>query len=96
MSFEEEFEKFLNAQNQQASGQRAELLNREMTGERKMFEKVLWPVFQTFQGFVLEYEIVFGSGIKGYVDAFYEPLGLVFESEGYLVHAGEITRQIQL
>ncbi|TVY09446.1 hypothetical protein [Paenibacillus cremeus] len=32
------------------------------------------------------------TGIKIYVDVFYEPLGLALESEGFAVHAGNVTR----
>ncbi|WP_168123613.1 hypothetical protein [Paenibacillus sp. HB172176] len=93
MSFEQEFNLFLEEQRAGAQGQRLEMLNRDLVGERKMFKEVLWPVFQTFEGFVMEYEVVCSTGIRVYVDAYYEPLGLAFESEGFAVHADKVTRE---
>lgn len=57
-----------------------------------MFETVLWPAFRSFDGFSLEYEIRSTSGVNIYIDAFYHPLQLAFESEGFVPHAEKITR----
>lgn len=90
--FEKEFEKFLSIQKQSATGHRLELLNRRLTGEKKMLEVVIWPVLQSFDGVTMEYELTSLAGNKIYIDAFYAPLGLAFESEGFASHAETITR----
>lgn len=92
MSFESEFKKFVEAQKKGAKGRRLEMLEKDMTGEEKLFRELIWPVFQSFDGFILQYEMVSASGITMYIDAFYVPLGLAFECEGFVVHAETITR----
>lgn len=57
-----------------------------------MFEAVLWPTLKSFEGVVLEYEIVSLSGMRIYIDAFYEPLGIAFDSDGYVSHGENLTR----
>lgn len=91
-NFDVEFEAFLLEQKKTAKGRRLEMLQKDLTGERKMFSEVLWPVFKSFHGFILEHEIVNTGGFSIFMDAFYEPLGLAFESEGYAYHAENITR----
>lgn len=90
--FEEEYVKFLDEQRQSATGMRLEMLQRDLTGTKKLLSSVLWPVLKSFEGLILEYEIVSMSGVKIYIDVFYEPLRLSFESEGFVVHAEKITR----
>ncbi|XEC96099.1 hypothetical protein AB6A23_05940 [Paenibacillus tarimensis] len=90
--FEQEFKKFLQEQKRTATGGRLEQLNKDLTGEKKMIGEVLWPVLQSFEGLTLEYELISTSGVRIYIDAFYEPLGLAFESEGYIAHAEKISR----
>lgn len=92
MEFAQEWDKFLQRQIQTAKGARLERLRKELAGEKKMFQEVLWPVFQTFEGFTLEYELLSTSGAVIYMDAFYEPLRMVFESDGFVPHAANITR----
>jgi hypothetical protein len=90
--FEQEFARFLEEQKKSASGLRLEQLQKDNMGEKKLLEAVLWPVFKSFDGFTLEYELVSTSGVRIFIDAFYEPLGFAFESEGFAVHAGNIPR----
>lgn len=92
MDFEREWTAFLERERKTAGGRRLERLMSELAGEKKMFESVLWPVFRSFEGFSLEYEIKFPSGVSIFVDALYHPLRLAFESEGYAPHAETITR----
>lgn len=48
---------------------------------------------QSFEGVTLEHELTSLSGNKIYIDAFYAPLGLALESEGFASHAEMITRE---
>ncbi|MDQ6420291.1 hypothetical protein RB620_12680 [Paenibacillus sp. LHD-117] len=84
---------FFGEQKQDADARRLEMLERDLLGTKRMFSEVLWPVFSTLDGFQLEHRIVGGSGVSMYIDAFYEPLGLAFESEGFAFHAENITRE---
>lgn len=92
MRFNREWEAFLERERMSATGRRLERLNGQLVGERKMFETVLWPTFQSFDGFSLEHEIKSASGVNIYIDAVYHPLQLAFESEGFVPHAEKITR----
>lgn len=92
MSFDTEFKRFVEAQKRGAKGRHLELLEKDMAGEEKLFREVLWPVFQSFDGFVMQYEMIGFTGVTMYIDAFYEPLGIAFESEGFVAHAENITR----
>jgi hypothetical protein len=91
--FETEFNKFYEAQCRSASGQRLEQLRKELTGEKKLLSSVLWPVFKSFEGLTLEYELATISGVRIFIDVFYQPLRLAFESEGFSAHAGNIARE---
>jgi hypothetical protein len=90
--FEEQYGKFLEEQRRSASGVRLEHLQKDLTGEKKLLNEVLWPVLKSFDGLIMEHEIVSMSGVRIYIDVFYEPLKLAFESEGYIAHAENITR----
>lgn len=90
--FEEAFGRFLEEQRSSASGQRLERLHKDLTGEKKMLGEVVWPVLRSFEGITLEYEIISLTGVKIYIDAFYEPLRWALESEGFVPHAQNITR----
>ena len=90
--FEQAFDRFLKEQQRQASGQRLEMLRRDMTGTKKLLESTLWPVLKTFDGMTLEYEMTSASGVKIYGDVYVAQLDAVFESEGFVVHAENITR----
>jgi hypothetical protein len=92
MMFELEYETMLEEQKRQASGMRLEMLNKQAEGERKLLVDVVLPVFRTTKGLILEYEFVTLTGIKAYIDAFYEPLEIGFEGEGFVAHAQNITR----
>jgi hypothetical protein len=91
--FEHEFNQFLDAQRHSAKGQRLEQLKKDLTGEKKLLKEVLWPVLNSFDGLIMEHELVSTTGVKIFIDVFYEPLGIAFESEGYVVHAENITRE---
>lgn len=92
MSFEQEWERFYAAHLRSAKGARLEHLKREKSGEKKLFEVLAWPIFRSFEGWILEFEIVSSNGLRIYVDAYYEPLRFFLECEGYAVHADTITR----
>lgn len=92
LKFEQEWDSFLQDQMRSASGRRLERLKVDLTGEKKLFREVLWPVFRSFDGFTLEHELMSNSGITIFVDAFYHPLNFVFESDGFVPHAERITR----
>jgi hypothetical protein len=91
--FEDAFNDFLYKQRRTASGQRLEQLNKDLTGEKKLMKEVLWPILQTFDGLSMEHELVSTTGVKIYLDVLYEQLGIAFESEGFVVHAENITRE---
>ena len=91
MEFEEAFVRFLEKQREEAVGVRLQRLSGDLTGEKKLL-KMLWMVFRTLDGFRLEHEITSSSGYKIYIDVFYEPLGLAFECDGFIVHAELISR----
>lgn len=90
--FEREFKRFVEEQKGGAVGRRLEMLEKDMIGEEKLFKEVLWPVFGSFKGFVMQYELVTLTGVMIYVDAFYEPYRIAFESEGFVAHAENISR----
>jgi hypothetical protein len=92
MMFEQEYEMLLARQRKSASGQRLEMLNKDLSGTQKLLEVVVWPVLKSFEGITLEYELVSSKGAKIYIDVYYQPLKLAFESEGFVVHAEKITR----
>lgn len=83
---------FIEKQRKTAKGQRLEMLQRDLSGTIKLLTDLLLPVFGTLEGFHLEYEIVGTNGVKLYADVFYEPLGLVFECDGYVPHVELMTR----
>ncbi len=93
VEFETEYERFLEKQRRSATGRRLEMLQRDMTGEKKLLKEVIWPVLRSFEGILLEYELISTTGVKIYVDVFYLPLGIIFEVEGFVVHAEKITRE---
>ncbi|WP_276356382.1 hypothetical protein [Cohnella caldifontis] len=90
--FEEAWETFLACQKAEATGMRREMLDRDLTGTKKLCE-ALWRVFGTFEDLELEHELVSETGVKIYVDVYHRKLGIAFEAEGYVVHAEKITRE---
>ncbi|MHA6483652.1 hypothetical protein ACX1C1_17325 [Paenibacillus sp. strain BS8-2] len=92
-TFDAEFEVFVEEQKKAASPRRLEMLERDLTGTIRLFKEILWPVFQTFDGFELEYELTTPSGVKIFVDVVYEPFEFAFECEGFSAHAEMITRE---
>jgi hypothetical protein len=92
MSYDALFDQFVREQLREATGKRLEMLQKDLLAEKKMFQEVLWPAFRTFKAFTMQFEIVTFTGVSIYIDAFYEPLGIAFESEGFVAHAENITR----
>lgn len=90
--FEEAYHKFWLEQCRQASGQRLERLQKDLTGEKKLLKEVVWPVLKSFDNLTLEYEIMSISGVKIFIDVYEHPHSIGFESEGFVVHAENITR----
>ncbi|BBI33205.1 hypothetical protein [Cohnella abietis] len=90
--YKSEYAELLEEQKSSATGARLEQLNKQGEGEKKLCEEIIGPVLKTFKGIVLEKEIVTLSGVKVYIDAYYEPLRFGFEGEGFVVHAENITR----
>ncbi|MCC3376101.1 hypothetical protein [Cohnella sp. REN36] len=91
-SLEQQVDDFLEAQKEVAMGQRLEMMQGDLSGTRKLLPAVLLPVSGTFRGLTLVYEMVSLSGARISIDAFYEPLGIAFEAEGYVAHHERITR----
>jgi very-short-patch-repair endonuclease len=89
---ESEFDRLWTEQMRSARGQRLEMLRKDKTGERKLFDEVLRPVFGTTDGLVMEYELTSTSGVKIYMDFYFEQMRCAIESDGYAVHAENITR----
>ncbi|CAI6045772.1 hypothetical protein [Cohnella sp. JJ-181] len=83
---------FIDRQRKSATGRRLEMLQRDLSGTIKLFTDILLPVFGTLEGFHLEYEIVSASGVKIYADVYYEPLGIIFECDGFVPHVEMMTR----
>ncbi|WP_156926720.1 hypothetical protein [Cohnella panacarvi] len=89
---EEIIDKYIEEQRASARGQRKELLERDLTGTKKLLEH-LWTVLVSFEGITLEYEFVGANGERNYIDVYYEPLAIGFECEGFVPHAETITRR---
>jgi hypothetical protein len=53
--FQEACNQFLEEQKTGAHGQRLEMLNRDLSGTKKVLEVAVWPVLKTLTGLVLEY-----------------------------------------
>lgn len=77
------YAKLMDEQRRHAAGMRLEQLKKHSAGEKKLLETVVWPVLKSFEGVILEHEIISLTGVKIYIDAFYEPLGFAFESDGF-------------
>lgn len=91
-SFEEAFDRFLQEQRSSAKGSRRERLDKVGAGEKLLLKEIIWPIFKSFDGFHLEYEILGVNGVKLYLDVFNSSLGIVSECDGFVVHAETITR----
>ncbi|KRE75053.1 hypothetical protein [Paenibacillus sp. Soil750] len=90
--FEKEYAIFWEEQVRHASGQRLEMLQRDLTGTKKLLEEALLPVLGSLDGLVLEYEMTSLSGVKIYGDVFHPNLRTVFEEDSFITHAEKITR----
>ncbi|REK77482.1 hypothetical protein [Paenibacillus paeoniae] len=90
--FEKQFEAFLVEQKSKASPRRLEMLERDLTGTVKLLREVIWPIFRSFDGFELEYEMKSSNGVSMFIDAFYKPYRIAFECDGYSAHVELITR----
>lgn len=88
--FDESYAAFLEEQRRKATGMRAEMLSKDLTGTKKMLE-VLWPVLGTFDLLELEHEITSLNGPKIYADSFHRGWDAVLEADGYVVHGELIT-----
>jgi len=86
------FDALVEEQKRGATGQRLEMLNRDMTGTRKLIETSLLPALPSMDGIVLEHELISLSGVRIYIDVFYPPLFAAFECGGFAAHAENITR----
>lgn len=93
VQFDAQFDAFLAEQRSSASVRRKEMLEKELTGTIKLFKEVLWPVFKSFEGFELEYEMKSSTGVSVFIDVFYKPYQLAFECEGFGPHAETISRR---
>jgi len=90
--FDKAFDKLVEEQQNTARGLRLEMLQKDLSGTRKMLEVTAWPVLRSLEGFVLEMEVVSSSGVRLFVDAFKTASSLAMESEGFVPHAQNITR----
>ncbi|WEK53685.1 MAG: hypothetical protein P0Y55_14015 [Candidatus Cohnella colombiensis] len=93
MSYELQVEQFVEDQRRLATGQRLEMLNRNLVAEKRLLSVVLLPLLRGFDGLILEHEVISQTGVRIYIDVFYQPLKLAIESEGFAVHADKITRE---
>ncbi|MEK3881693.1 hypothetical protein [Paenibacillus sp. PL2-23] len=91
--WEREFNLFLEQQKRAANARRLEMLEKDLLGTKKLLKEVIWPVFCSFDGFELEYELKGVNGVSIFLDVFYTPLRLAFECEGFSAHAETITRR---
>ena len=92
MMFEKDYEVFWEEQVYRAGGQRLEMLQRDLTGSKKLLEKVILPVFGSFESLMLEYEMMSLSGVKMYSDVVHTVLRIAFEEEHFVTHAEKVTR----
>lgn len=92
MNFVKSYEQFWKSQVREATGQRLEMLNRDLKGTKLLLENLLLPVFGTFDGMVLEYEMIGPSGVIIYGDVGMKRIGTIFEEDHFVTHAEKITR----
>ncbi len=90
--FEKQFEAFFNEQIRTAGGRRLEMLKKDLTAETRLLKDIIWPVLGSFDGLIMEYEMVNSSGVRIFGDFFYTPIESIIESEGFVSHAEMITR----
>ena len=90
--FEEEFERFLEEQKAAATGQRGEMLSRNLTGTKLLLKHLLLPVFGKSDGMVLEYEMKGPMGVSVFGDVGLPWLRLIVEEDYYITHAEKVTR----
>jgi len=92
LNFDEEFEKFLTEQKRGATGQRLEMLGRNLTGSRLLVKNLLLPVLGSFKGIQLEFELSGPSGVKIFGDVGLPDFRTIVEEDHYVTHAEKITR----
>ena len=90
--FEEEFVALVRQQKVEAKGQRFDMLEKDMTGTKKMLE-VIYPDIGSLEGIILEFEMISLAGVKIYGDAFIKSWKTVLEEENYITHAETVTRK---
>lgn len=91
-NFEEAFGQLLEQQKRGAAGVRLEMLERDLTGTKKLCE-ILRQVFGGLEELSLEHELVSESGVKIYADVYHRTLRTVFEAHGYVAHVEKLTRE---
>ncbi|MFC4776819.1 hypothetical protein ACFO9Q_08500 [Paenibacillus sp. GCM10023252] len=84
-------ERFIEEQRASAIGQRLELLKKPLLSERKLLE-TLASMLGTFEGLIMEYEIVSIGGARNYIDIYYYPLRIAFEVLGFFYHGENLSR----
>ena len=90
--FDRMFDAFLREQIRGAEGQRKAKLQEDLYGTKLLLKTVVWPVFQSFDDLVLEYEFTTRTGSRIYVDVFHTRLGIAMEEELYTTHAELVSR----
>ncbi|QGG55207.1 hypothetical protein [Paenibacillus sp. B01] len=88
-----EIEEFVANERASAKGQRLEMLERDLHGTLKLLEKAILPVFNSLDGFSLEFEFKSSYGYNYYADVYYKPLHAIFECDGFVPHAELMTRE---
>jgi hypothetical protein len=88
----QEYEVYWSEQVKNASGQRLEMLQRDLIGTKKLLDRVLLPVFGSFKDLILEHEMTSLGGAKIYADVYHARLKIVFEEDHFVTHAEKVTR----
>src|SRR5690606_12231753 len=81
--FNRQFKHFLAQQKREADPKRLEMLNKDLTGTIALLRNVVFPVLGSFDNWKLEHRIVNTAGVSLYLDAYYTPLQLGLECEGF-------------
>jgi hypothetical protein len=89
---EQDYDVYWREQVMSASGQRLEMLQRDLNGTKKLLDKVLIPVFGSFKYLTLEHEMTSVGGAKIYADVCHTRLKIVFEEDYFVTHAEKVTR----
>ncbi|WP_127582761.1 hypothetical protein [Paenibacillus koleovorans] len=90
--FEQQWNLFLERQQRDAAGARLERLQRDLTGEKKLVATLFWPVLKSLDELTLEYSISSQTGVTIYGDVYFRRLNAIVETEGFVSHAEQVTR----